>query len=73
MAGNNGHDEPDVLYLAFPGSDAVPGANGASWGAVSWKVFEASIEGLGSTLIQRIGNSTGDGSSIDPAPGLRCE
>jgi hypothetical protein len=73
MTGNNGHDEPDVLYLAFPGSDAVPGANGANWGAVSWKAFEASIEGLGNKLIQRIGNSTGDGSSIDPAPSLRCE
>jgi hypothetical protein len=76
MTGDNGHDELDVLYLAFPGSDAVPGASGANWGAASWQAFEASIEGLGNKLIRRIGNSTGDRGSIDPATadseGLAC-
>lgn len=62
MTGNNGHDENDVLYIAFPGADAVPGANGANWGASSWQAFESSIEGLGNKLIQRIGGgSTGGG------------
>jgi hypothetical protein len=67
MTGNNGHDEPDVLYLAFPGAGAVPGASGANWGAASWQAFEGSIEDLGNKLIQRIGNSTRDGErgSID--------
>jgi hypothetical protein len=61
MNGNNGHDQTDVLYIAFPGSDAVPGANGANWGATSWQSFESSIEALGNKLIQRIGG--GDSSS----------
>ncbi|KAK3294355.1 glycoside hydrolase family 75 protein, partial [Chaetomium fimeti] len=67
MNGNNGHDETDVLYLAFPGSDAVPGADGANWGADSWQAFEASIEGLGNKLIQRIGNTTTN-PNPDPNP-----
>ncbi|KAK4153023.1 glycoside hydrolase [Chaetomidium leptoderma] len=62
MNGNNGHDENDVLYLAFPGPDAVPGANGAQWGATSWQAFEASIETLGNKLLERIiGSSSGGG------------
>ncbi|RFU29037.1 hypothetical protein B7463_g7309, partial [Scytalidium lignicola] len=53
--GNNGRDQTDVLYIAFTGSDAVPGANGADWGAQNVNDFENSIAGLGNTLIQRIG------------------
>ncbi|KAI1371069.1 glycoside hydrolase family 75 protein [Hypoxylon crocopeplum] len=54
ITGNNGHDENDVLYLAFPGSDAVPGKNGAKWDAKNYSEFEQSIESLGDKLIQRI-------------------
>ncbi|KAI1842026.1 hypothetical protein JX265_001334 [Neoarthrinium moseri] len=54
MNGNNGHEPNDVLYIAFPGPDAVPGANGAKWNARSWSEFHASIENLGNKLIQRI-------------------
>jgi len=49
--GNNGHDETDVLYVAFRGSEAVPGAAGADWAAGSYDGFEASIEALGDRLV----------------------
>ncbi|KAK4248459.1 glycoside hydrolase [Corynascus novoguineensis] len=65
MTGNNGHDETDVLYLAFPGNDAVPGANGANWDAESWQDFESSIEELGNKLIQRVGGEGGSGGGGD--------
>ncbi|KAH7419646.1 glycoside hydrolase family 75 protein [Cadophora sp. MPI-SDFR-AT-0126] len=52
--GNNGHDETDVLYLAFTGADAVPGANGAKWNAKNAVEFEASLATLGDRLVKRI-------------------
>ncbi|KAI8958115.1 glycoside hydrolase family 75 protein [Daldinia sp. FL1419] len=54
MTGNNGHDENDVLYIAFTGKDAVPGKNGAKWDAQNYKEFESSIRDLGDELIKRI-------------------
>ena len=64
ITGNNGHDQDDVLYIAFPGSDAVPGANGAKWAAGDYATFESSITALGDQLIARIGSSGG----TTPAP-----
>lgn len=55
--GNNGHGETDVLYIAFTGDDAVPGANGAKWDASSAQEFEDSISALGDTLIARLGGN----------------
>lgn len=55
MTGNNGHSDLDVLYIAFTGTDAVPGADGADWKATSPDDFEASLETLGSKLLARIG------------------
>ncbi|KPM38292.1 hypothetical protein AK830_g8260 [Neonectria ditissima] len=55
--GNSGHDQNDVLYIAFPGSDAVPGAKGADWSAKTYAKFEASITTLGDKLIQRLGTT----------------
>jgi hypothetical protein len=58
--GNNGHDDTDVLYIAFTGDDAVPG-KAADWKANSYTDFEASITALGDKLIERLdfgGNST---------------
>ncbi|EKD17627.1 uncharacterized protein L3040_006748 [Drepanopeziza brunnea f. sp. 'multigermtubi'] len=52
--GNSGHDETDVLYIAFTGAAAVPGANGAKWNAASATEFEASLGTLGDTLVKRI-------------------
>lgn len=70
MTGDNGHDEDDVLYIAFPGKDAVPGKDGANWGAYSYASFESSIEGLGNKLISRIGGGSGGGTTpTDPGTG----
>ncbi|CAM1510864.1 Fc.00g083770.m01.CDS01 [Cosmosporella sp. VM-42] len=59
MNGNAGHDQNDVLFIAFPGSDAVPGKSGAKWNAQNYADFEASITGLGDKLITRIGGGGG--------------
>ncbi|KAJ9161003.1 Endo-chitosanase [Coniochaeta hoffmannii] len=58
ITGDNGHDQDDVLYIAFPGSDAVPGAGGANWAAANYAAFESSITALGDRLIARIGGGT---------------
>ncbi|CAJ2514222.1 Uu.00g023410.m01.CDS01 [Anthostomella pinea] len=52
--GNSGHDENDVLFIAFAGFDAVAGADGADWAAKNYDDFEASIEDLGDKLIGSI-------------------
>ncbi|KAK2056389.1 fungal chitosanase [Colletotrichum caudatum] len=54
--GNAGHDEDDVLYIAFTGDDAVPGANGAAWNASTYDEFESSITDLGNKLLARVGS-----------------
>ena len=56
--GNAGYDGNDVLYIAFPGSEAVPGRN-AKWNARSYDEFENSISALGDRLMQRIGGGGG--------------
>ncbi|KFG78797.1 chitosanase [Metarhizium anisopliae] len=66
--GNSGHDDNDVLYIAFPGKDAVPGAKGAKWNAQNYDEFENSITGLGNKLIQRIGGGGGN----QPPPTGSC-
>lgn len=58
LNGNNGYDGNDILYIAFPGSDAVPGAKGALWNAKNYTAFEASIRTQGDALIARIGNNS---------------
>jgi len=50
---NQGHDVDDVLYITFPGADAVPGRSGAKWDAESYSEFEQSLERLGDKLIER--------------------
>lgn len=67
MNGNNGRDENDVLYIAFPGKDAVPGPDGAKWDAGSFDEFESSIQGLGDKLVQRIGGASASTTGA-PAP-----
>jgi hypothetical protein len=52
--GSSGHDENDVLYIAFPGADAVPGKNGAEWDAQHYSAFESSIQALGNKLVARV-------------------
>eukprot|EP00980_Cylindrotheca_fusiformis_P022502 scaffold9366_cov167-Cylindrotheca_fusiformis.AAC.1 len=67
MNGNNGYDDTDVLYLAFTGSDAVPGADGAAWAAKDPGAFEESISSLGRSLLERI-NDEDDGDAEDEPP-----
>ncbi|KAH8128207.1 hypothetical protein ACSS6W_010988 [Trichoderma asperelloides] len=63
--GNAAHDANDVLYIAFTGASAVPGAKGADWSASSFDQFEASLGALGDSLVARIGSS--GGSTPPPA------
>ncbi|KAI0550965.1 fungal chitosanase [Xylaria curta] len=46
MGANNGHDENDVLHIAFVGKDAVAGKK-ANWAAKNFDEFESSIKNLG--------------------------
>lgn len=64
--GNSGHDQTDVLYIAFTGDEAVPGKSGAKWDASSTDEFEESISALGDKLVARIGG--GAGNTTSPAP-----
>lgn len=52
--GNNGHDETDVLYIAFPGSIADTVHKKANWAAQNYNDFEASILDTGNTLIKKL-------------------
>ncbi|KAI5918102.1 glycoside hydrolase family 75 protein [Camillea tinctor] len=47
------HTDTDVLYIAFNGTEAVPGANGAKWDAESYDEFADSIDELGDKLVSR--------------------
>ncbi|KAF2502450.1 glycoside hydrolase family 75 protein [Lophium mytilinum] len=51
--GNEGHDEANVLYVAFPGSDAVPGKS-AAWKAETEEEFEESLAAIGDKLIANL-------------------
>lgn len=62
MSGDFGHDEQDVLYIAFVGEDAVPGPKGANWSATDSRAFEKSIEERGNMLVDRISGARGDAS-----------
>lgn len=53
MNGNSGHGDADVLYIGFVGQDAVVGSD-AAWDAEDSDTFEASLEGLGNRLVQKI-------------------
>ncbi|RKL24806.1 hypothetical protein BFJ68_g807 [Fusarium oxysporum] len=66
MNGDNGHDEDDVLYIAFPGSDAVPGEDGADWDAKNFKDFEESLGGVGDKLVARIEDTDSGASCLWP-------
>lgn len=70
--GNAGYDGNDVLYIAFPGSDAVPGAKGAKWNAQNYNDFENSITALGDKLIQRIGGGSTTPTTSTPPSTPTC-
>ena len=52
--GNTGHTSHDVLYIAFEGTAAVPGAKGPKWGAKTKEDFENSIKALGDKLVANL-------------------
>ena len=51
---HSSHDVPDVLYIAFTGTDALPRAEGADWLAETFEDFHDSLTDLGNSLIGRI-------------------
>ena len=53
--GNSGHSEHDVLYIAFPGDEAVPGAQ-ANWQAGTPEEFEESLAAVGDRLVAGLGS-----------------
>ncbi|KAM0277353.1 hypothetical protein ACHAQH_005869 [Verticillium albo-atrum] len=57
VTGNSGHDDNDVLFVAFTGKDAVPGKDGADWAANNATIFQNSITELGDRLVERIGSA----------------
>ncbi|KAF4584141.1 putative chitosanase precursor [Ophiocordyceps camponoti-floridani] len=68
--GDQGHDENDVLYLAFPGEAAVPGPDGAAWNASDPLEFERSLEPIGDMLVSGIGDvSSGRRARLPHAAG----
>ncbi|KAI5917744.1 fungal chitosanase of glycosyl hydrolase group 75-domain-containing protein [Camillea tinctor] len=54
--GNAGHDEADVLYLAFTGKDAVPGKDGINWAAKDRDEFQDSLAKFGNKLVKGLGS-----------------
>ena len=52
--GDMGHDQNDVLYIAFPGSVADTVEKNADWAATSFDDFENSITAKGNQLITRL-------------------
>jgi hypothetical protein len=51
MNGDSGHENDDVLYIAFPGSVQDTVHKHANWAARSLDDFEGSIEVVGDKLI----------------------
>jgi len=66
MNGNHGHSVDDVLYIAFAGKEAVPGADGADWAAGNYADFQKSIKKLGDSLVAKIGGPVVPGGPGGP-------
>lgn len=43
-----------MLYIAFKGTKAVPGADGANWKAKTFADFENSLAKIGDSLVKGI-------------------
>ncbi|EAS28569.3 chitosanase [Coccidioides immitis RS] len=54
LNGDNGHEKHDVLYIAFKGNAAKPGAKGANWKAKNFAGFEKSLEHIGNKLVKKV-------------------
>lgn len=53
VSGDNGHDEADVLYIAFQGEGAVTDA-GVDWTTHSASEFQASLAHIGDQLVNQL-------------------
>jgi chitosanase len=60
ITGDSGHSGNDVMFLAFPGKEAVP--QDAEWGAEDAEVFEKSLWAAGDALLETLGQSVGSGT-----------
>lgn len=47
------HEPNDVMYIAFTGAEAAPGADGVGWAVGTKEEFVESIRGLCDELIRR--------------------
>ena len=50
---DNGHDQTEVVYIAFTGDEAASGSN-VTWAAINFEDFEASITDLANSLVQNL-------------------
>ncbi|KAF2014748.1 glycoside hydrolase family 75 protein, partial [Aaosphaeria arxii CBS 175.79] len=53
LSGNKGHGDHDVLYLAFPGDEALPDSD-TKWKASSTAEFEESLATVGDGLVAKL-------------------
>lgn len=54
ITGDNGHDQDDVMYIAFPGSVSDTVHKHADWAAKDFDAFESCISATGDELIERL-------------------
>lgn len=52
LSGDSGHSDHDVLYLAFPGEEAV--AKDVNWEAETAEEFEESLAAIGDELVKKV-------------------
>jgi chitosanase len=52
LSGDSGHEDHDILYLAFPGEEAI--AKDVNWSASTAKEFEASLATIGNKLVEKV-------------------
>ncbi len=62
--GDENGDDVDMLYIAFTGADAVPGANDTKWDATSAKEFEDSLAALSDKLVRSVKDGNNHCSAI---------
>ncbi|KAK6544696.1 hypothetical protein TWF694_001382 [Orbilia ellipsospora] len=69
LNGNNGHEDRDVLYLAFTGSDAVVGPSNANWKATSPSDFQNSLKAFGDSILTKKFGGSAPGGNPGGNPG----
>jgi chitosanase len=62
ITGDSGHTDHDVLFIAFPGDEAVPGAR-ANWQAGTREEFEESLAAVGDGLVAKLNSGSASARS----------